>query len=29
MDDWSYRHVWAFLPAFYLGGLALARRRYQ
>ena len=29
MDDWGYRHVWAFLPAFYLGGLALARRRYQ
>jgi hypothetical protein len=28
-DDWSYRHVWAMLPVFYLGGLALARRRYQ
>ncbi len=28
-DDWSYRHVWAFLPIFYLVGLALARRRYQ
>lgn len=28
-DDWSYRHVWAFLPIFYLLGLTLARRRYQ
>ena len=28
-DDLSYRHVWAFLPLFYFGGLALARRRYQ
>lgn len=28
-DDWSYRHVWAFLPLFYLFGLTLARRRYQ
>jgi hypothetical protein len=28
-DDWSYRHVWAFLPLFYLLGLTLARRRYQ
>lgn len=28
-DDWSYRHVWMFLPILYLGGLVLARRRYQ
>jgi hypothetical protein len=28
-DDLSYRHVWAFLPVMYLGGVALARRRYQ
>ena len=28
-DDWSYRHVWAFLPLLYVGGLVLARRRYQ
>jgi hypothetical protein len=27
-DDWSYRHVWAMLPLFYVGGLVLARRRY-
>jgi len=28
-EDLSYRHVWALLPLFYFGGLALARRRYQ
>ena len=28
-DDWSYRHVWYFLPIFWLGGLSMARRRYQ
>jgi hypothetical protein len=28
-QDWSYRHVWPFFVLFYLGGLALARRRYQ
>lgn len=28
-DDWSYRHVWPFLPMFYLAGQAVARRRYQ
>ena len=28
-DDWSYRHVWAMLPTFYLLGLALAWRRYK
>jgi hypothetical protein len=27
--DWSYRHVWAFLPLFYFAGLALAGRRYR
>lgn len=28
-QDWSYRHVWAFLPLFYFFGLIIARRRYQ
>jgi hypothetical protein len=28
-DDWSYRHVWALLPALYFFGLWRARRRYQ
>lgn len=28
-DDWSYRHVWAFFPIFYVGGLLIARKRYQ
>jgi hypothetical protein len=28
-EDFSYRHVWAMLPLFYFGGLALARKRYQ
>lgn len=28
-EDLSYRHVWVFLPLFYFGGLALARRRYR
>ena len=28
-DDWSYRQVWYFLPIFWLGGLSIARRRYQ
>jgi hypothetical protein len=27
--DWSYRHLWPFLIAFYAAGLALANRRYQ
>src|SRR5688572_650667 len=26
-NDWSYRHVWPFLPIFWLGGQAIARRR--
>ncbi|MCO6456946.1 MAG: hypothetical protein J5I93_16730 [Pirellulaceae bacterium] len=28
-EDWSYRHVWAFLPLFYFIGLAIAWQRYQ
>lgn len=28
-DDWSYRHVWFFLPLFYFFGLAIAWRRYR
>jgi len=28
-EDWSYAHVWIYLPIFYLGGLTLARRRYS
>jgi hypothetical protein len=28
-DDWSYRHVWQFLPLFYFFGLALTWKRYQ
>ena len=28
-DDWSYRHVWQFLPPFYFLGLAFTWRRYQ
>jgi hypothetical protein len=27
-QNWGYRHVWAFLPVFYIGGLVLARLRY-
>jgi hypothetical protein len=27
-EDWSYLHVWIYLPIFYLLGLTLARRRY-
>ena len=27
--DWSYRHVWCFLPLFYFAGLGIARRRYR
>jgi len=29
MEDWSYRHVWVFLPLFYFGGLSLAWRKYR
>jgi len=28
-DDWSYRHVWQFLPIFYFLGLTFTWRRYQ
>lgn len=28
-EDWSYRHVWVYLPLFYFLGLAIAWRRYQ
>ncbi len=28
-EDWSYAHVWAYLPLFYLVGLAIAKRRYR
>jgi hypothetical protein len=28
-QDWSYRHVWFFLPLFYFVGLDIARRRYR
>lgn len=28
-DDWSYRHVWQFLPVFYFVGLFYSWRRYQ
>jgi hypothetical protein len=28
-DDWSYRHVWAYLPLFYFIGLAISWRRYR
>ncbi len=27
--DWSYRHVWSYLPLFYLLGLAIAWKRYR
>ena len=27
--DWSYRHIWPILIAFYFFGLVLARRRYR
>lgn len=29
MDDWSYRHVWAYLPLFYFCAVAIASRRYR
>jgi len=28
-QDWSYAHVWAYLPLFYFVGLAIASRRYR
>ena len=28
-EDWSYAHVWVYLPLFYFLGLAIAWRRYR
>ena len=28
-DDWSYRHLWAMMPALYYAGLWRAKRKYQ
>ena len=28
-QDWSFRHVWYWLPVFYFAGLAIAARRYR
>jgi hypothetical protein len=28
-EDWSFRHIWFLLPAFYFAGLAFAWRRYR
>lgn len=28
-EDWSYAHVWIYLPLFYFLGLAIAKRRYE
>lgn len=28
-EDWSYRHVWIFLPIFYFVGLMITWRRYR
>lgn len=28
-EDWSYRHVWQYLPLFYFLGLTFTWRRYQ
>lgn len=28
-EDWSYRHVWIYLPIFYFLGLFIAWRRYK
>ena len=28
-EDWSYAHVWFYLPVFYFFGLILAARRYE
>lgn len=29
MDDWSYAHVWLYLPMLYSCGLAFAWKRYR
>jgi hypothetical protein len=28
-EDWSYAHVWVYLPIFYFLGIFIAARRYQ
>jgi NADH:ubiquinone oxidoreductase subunit 6 (subunit J) len=28
-DDWSYRHVWVFMPIFYVIGVLVSIRRYK
>ena len=28
-DDWSYRHIWAMMPALYYAGLWRAMRKYE
>lgn len=28
-EDWSYRHIWPFLPCFYFLGLTIAWKRYR
>ena len=28
-ENWSYLHVWPYLVLFYIGGLAVAMRRYR
>jgi hypothetical protein len=28
-NDWSYRHVWVFLPLFYALGVVISIRRYK
>jgi len=28
-EDFSLRHIWAYMPALYFGGLALAWRKYR
>jgi hypothetical protein len=28
-EDWSYAHVWIYLPIFYFLGVAFTARRYQ
>ena len=28
-EDWSYAHVWVYLPLFYFFGLCIAARRYR
>ena len=27
-EDWSYAHVWPYLPIFYLVGFFISKRRY-